>query len=104
MKDNLAEAKRFSELLDFYGRFLTPAQQQIMSDYYLCDLSLSEISENRTVSRSAVLDSIKTASKKLLSYEEKLGLAKLFEETKNKASKTQLQIIEELEGKIKNGI
>lgn len=104
MKDNLEQTKKYSSLLEFYGRLLTASQQQIMSDYYLFDLSLGEISENRKISRSAALDTIQKASKKLESFEEKLGLVKAFDESRAKSRGQALIAIEELEGKIKHGI
>lgn len=104
MKDNLESLKKYSDMLEFYGRLLTPSQRQIMSDYYLFDLSLSEISENRKISRSAALDAIKRASKKLESYEDKLGLIQAFRECKARSRGQSLTALEELEGKIKNGI
>lgn len=104
MKDNLAQTKYYSELLDFYGRLLTDSQREIMSDYYLYDLSLSEISENRAISRSAASDTIRKASKKLELYEEKMGLIKIFQSLKEQKSERQLAVITDIEGKIKNGI
>ena len=104
MKDNLAQTKYYSELLDFYGRLLTDSQREIMSDYYLYDLSLSEISENRAISRSAASDTIRKASKKLELYEEKMGLLKIFQSCKEQKSELQITLIAEIEGKIKNGI
>ncbi|MFA5421839.1 MAG: hypothetical protein WC344_03485 [Bacilli bacterium] len=104
MKDHLSEINMYSELLDFYGRLLTDAQLQIMSDYYLYDLSLAEISENRKITRSAALDAIKQASKKLDSFEAKLGLVHAFKECKQNSEGPALTALEELEGKIKNGL
>ncbi len=104
MKDNLALTKKYSELLEFYGRLLTESQRQIMSDYYLFDLSLSEISENCNISRSGALDTINKASQKLEVFEEKLNLVKSFHESKTKNRGQARAAIEELEGKIKHGI
>ena len=63
-----------NRLLDIYGRLLTKQQFEIMSDYYYCDLSLSEISELRNISRTAVSDAIKTATKKLDKFEKSTHL------------------------------
>lgn len=90
-----------NRLLDIYGRLLTKQQYEIMSDYYYCDLSLSEISEIRKISRTAVSDAIKTANKKLISFEEKVGICRVFD--KNSTDKTA-KIIEKIEEDIKNGI
>ena len=45
-----------------------------MEDYYNNDLSLSEIAENRNITRQAVRDNLIKAEKKLMEFEEKLGL------------------------------
>lgn len=90
-----------NRLLDIYGRLLTKQQYEIMSDYYYCDLSLSEISEMRKISRTAVSDAIKTSNKKLASFEEKVGICRVFD--KNNSDETA-KIIEKIEEDIKNGI
>ena len=90
-----------NRLLDIYGRLLTKQQFEIMSDYYYCDLSLSEISELRNISRTAVSDAIKTATKKLDKFEKNLGICGVFD--KNRNEKTS-EIIDKLEEDLKDGI
>ena len=90
-----------NRLLDIYGRLLTKQQFEIMSDYYYCDLSLSEISELRNISRTAVSDAIKTATKKLDKFEKSIGICGVFD--KNRDEKNA-EIIEKLEEDLKNGI
>lgn len=96
--DNVIETVRINRLLDIYGRLLTKAQYEIMSDYYQANLSLSEISDMRKISRTAVQDALKKSIEKLENCEEKLGLCRVFDEYKD--NKTA----QEIEGKIKNGI
>ena len=76
-------------LYDFYGRLLTVHQQRIYEDVVFNDLSLSEIAENEGISRQGVSDLIKRCNKALVSYEEKLGLIKKFDETKSYVKKIQ---------------
>ena len=90
-----------NRLLDIYGRLLTKQQFEIMSDYYYCDLSLSEISELRNISRTAVSDAIKTATKKLDKFEKSLGICGVFDKNRNENNK---EIINKLEEDLKNGI
>ena len=90
-----------NRLLDIYGRLLTKQQFEIMSDYYYCDLSLSEISELRNISRTAVSDAIKTATKKLDNFEKNLGICGVFDKNRNKNT---AEIIDKLEEDLKNGI
>ncbi len=63
-------------LFDLYGNLLSPRQYDAFDLYYNEDLSLSELAENLGVTRQGVLDNIRTAEKKLVNYEEKLGFAK----------------------------
>ena len=63
-------------LLDFYGVLLTDRQQNILSDYFVDDLSMAEIAENNNISKSAVSDLINRTLVQLNAYEEKLKLIK----------------------------
>ncbi len=63
-----------SLLLQTYGKLLTKVQYDFLDDYYNSDLSLSEIAENRNITRQAARDNIKKGENKLFEYEEKLGL------------------------------
>lgn len=99
--DNVKKIEKINRLLDIYGRLLTKSQYEIMSSYYYFDLSLSEISEEKNISRTAVSDAIKTATKKLENYEEKLGICRVFDESKTPENK---QVIDKLEERIKDGI
>lgn len=76
-------------LYDFYGKLLTEHQQRIYEDVVFNDFSLSEIAENEGISRQGVSDLIKRCNKSLVSYEEKLGLIKKFDETKSYVKEIQ---------------
>ena len=67
-------------LLDFYGEMLTNKQKDFLGYYYNDDLSLSEIAENEGITRQGVRDSIKRAEAQLFEMEERLGLAKRFQQ------------------------
>ncbi len=69
-------------LLDFYGDMLTEKQRAFIEYYYNDDLSLSEIAENEGITRQGVRDAIKRAEGQLFEMEERLGLAKRFEEVR----------------------
>ena len=97
----IKKALEINRLLDIYGRLLTKQQYEIMCDYYYLDLSLSEISELRKISRTAVSDAIKTACKKLDKFEKSLGICRVFDE--NRDGKND-EIIDKLEEDLKNGI
>ena len=99
--NDVKKVEKINRLLDIYGRLLTKQQYEIMSDYYYCDLSLSEISEIRKITRTAVSDAIKNATKKLENFEQKLGICKVFNSVKNADNE---QIINEIEERMKDGI
>ena len=69
-----------SVLLDFYGDMLTEKQREVIGFYYNEDLSLSEIGEFEGITRQGVRDSIKRGEAVLLEMEERLGLARRFQE------------------------
>ncbi|NLW17678.1 MAG: YlxM family DNA-binding protein [Firmicutes bacterium] len=71
---------RVYQLYDIYGQFLTPKQRQAVELYYGHDLSLAEIAEEMGTSRQAVHDLLRRSEQALQDYEEKLGLARRYEE------------------------
>ena len=76
----MAKDLRISLLLDFYGEMLTEKQREDIELYYNEDLSLGEIASFSGISRQGVRDNIKRAEGILLDLEERLGLAKRFQE------------------------
>ncbi|MBR2377552.1 MAG: DNA-binding protein [Clostridia bacterium] len=64
----------YSELYEVYKNLLTENQSEVFNLYYLCDLSLGEISEIKKISRQGVNDTLNKTRELLLDYEEKLGL------------------------------
>ncbi len=83
-------------IYDYYEELLTEKQKEYFKDYYFKNLSLSEISENKKISRNAIYKVIKETEKKLNYYEETLKLYK-------KALKIK-KIIKNLDEKIKKEI
>lgn len=73
-------------LYDFYGELLTGHQRQVYEDFVLNDLSLSEIAQERGVSRQGIHDIVKRCDKLLAEYEEKLHLVEKFLETRKRVS------------------
>lgn len=74
--------ERINMLLDFYGDMLTDRQRSFLEYYYVDDFSLAEIAENEGITRQGVRDAIKRAEAQLFEMEEKLGLAKKFQDMK----------------------
>ncbi len=70
---NVDELVRFSVLLDFYGKMLTPNQYEIARSYVDFNSSLAEIAEQTDTTRQAVGDVLHRTFKKLNEIESKLG-------------------------------
>ena len=89
-----------TKLYDYYKELFTLKQQSYFEEYYFENLSLQEISENYHVSRNAVHNQIKIVEKKLLEYEEKLGINlkkdKILELLNGKISDKIIEKIEEI--------
>ena len=64
----------YNGLYDSYNSLLTDNERKTFEDYYQEDFSLSEIAEERDISRSAVQKTLKNVLEKLDFYENKLHL------------------------------
>lgn len=103
---------RYVKLFNIYKDFLTHNQIEIVGDYFLADLSLSEIGEARNISRAAVEDAVKKSCIKLDECETKLHLLEKSEKLLKLSSKlkekclnsTEIFEIEEIEEELKYGI
>ena len=101
--NDLEKIYQINQLIDLYGSLLTRSQYEIMKDYYENDLSLSEISELRGISRTAVSDALKKAQAKLSEAERKIGIKRTIDSFKDEDEKTK-QVIDEFVKRLKNGI
>lgn len=70
-------------LFDIYKDLLTKTEQETFISYYMEDLSLSEIAENRGISKSSVGKTLNQAEEKLKEYESKLNKDKIKKELTN---------------------
>ncbi len=94
-----------NSLFEAYSSLLSETQKDILSDYYEVNLSISEIAENRNISRSAVEDALKKGTNKLIEFENKLGIvgkknqiSDILEKVKNEIKdESLLQEIEKIE-------
>lgn len=96
---------KYSNLYILYSNLLSNAQKTILEDYYLYNLSISEIATNRNISRSAVEDAINKGKKKLESLDSQINKTKilsLIEELRTSLNKEE--ILNEMERILKNGI
>ena len=63
-----------NSLFDIYKELLTTIEQATFIDYYVEDLSMQEIADNRNISKSSVGKTLKIAIEKLEDYEKKLHI------------------------------
>lgn len=71
---------QFMRLWDLYGKLLTPNQQEITDLYFNLDLTVSEIAEQKGVSRQSVSECLALCKKQLKEYDDKLGHDKMLAE------------------------
>ena len=84
-----------NKLFILYKNLLTEKQSTILEYYFGEDLSLGEISDEMSVSRQAVFDTIKRCEGILFDYESKLGLFRKETEEKQKMEKI-MSILDEI--------
>ena len=103
-----------SLLYDFYGELLNDHQKEVYEQFVLDDLSLSEIAQEKGISRQGVHDLVKRCQKTLEGYEEKLHLVEKFmsvrekvhqidtllENYENQDEKVLIQQVKKLSGEI----
>lgn len=67
----------FMRLWDIYGGLLTPTQREMTDMYFNLDLTVSEIAEQKGVSRQAVSECLAGCKKQLESYENTVHFLKI---------------------------
>ena len=73
---SLEKNLRYAKLFDLYSGLLSKNQLEIYSDFLNNDLTLSEVAENRKITRQAVKDVVSKVEQKLDEFESKLGFSK----------------------------
>ena len=107
---DIEQFERINSLLLSYGEILSSSQKEVLSAYYSFNLSISEIAEERNVSRAAVEDALKKGVKRLEELEQALKINEKRDEilkitAKIKQNPANLQSdIEDLERILTDGI
>ena len=83
----IEEKIKLNRLFDIYKNLLSEGQREVMDEYLSFDFTISEIAENLSISRQAVLDSITKAEKKLKNLEEKLSLSERLDKLEREIEK-----------------
>ena len=108
MANSLGTTLKYSDLLLLYQNLLSDTQKEILDDYFSYNLSISEIAENRNISRSAVEDAIKKGKKKLDQIEKEIGnlqvLNIIYQMKSDATDEKVIASLEEIERIMKHGI
>ena len=112
MVSELEKKNYIGSLLLIYGNMLSKTTYSRMVDFYLNDLSITEISGNENVSRNAVFESLRIGEKELIKCEDKLHLKEKYEkinslldEIEHEEDKDKMKkLISKLKGETQNGI
>lgn len=67
---------KYLQLFDAYGALLTEHQKEVCELYYMCDLSLTEIAEQKGTSKQSVSEMLAKSRALLDEYEEKLHIVR----------------------------
>lgn len=73
-EENCIKNLRCQELFDIYEKLLTEAQREVCYLHFMCDLSITEIAEQKAVSKQSVSTTIQISKQLLEEYESKLHL------------------------------
>ena len=71
---------KFLRLWDIYSPLLTPTQREITDMYFNLDLTVSEIAEQKGISRQGASECLSSVKKLLEEYEAKLGFSRMLDE------------------------
>ena len=85
--NKLDEILYINSLLDIYGECLSPQQKEILKLYFCFNLSISEIANDKQISRSAVNDALKKGEIALKNLEDKLHCYKKDQQLKTLINK-----------------
>lgn len=83
----IEEKIKLNRLFDIYKNLLSEGQREVMDEYLSFDFTISEIAENLSISRQAVLDSVTKAEKKLKNLEEKLSFSERLDKLEREIEK-----------------
>ncbi len=87
----------YLQLFDAYAPLLTEHQREVCELYYMCDLSLTEIAEQKGTSKQSVSDTLAKSRAALDEYEAKLHHVALNREADLKISEMLTRTLRALE-------
>ncbi|MCI1735166.1 MAG: DNA-binding protein [Bacilli bacterium] len=110
-RNSLQKKECYASLLALYGQLLTPSIHARMVAFYLEDFSITEISQNEHVSRTAIFQSLNIGDHELDHYEAVLHLYRrnqeclaLIEKLSQANDADREKLLGQLKGILENGI
>ena len=88
---------KYLSLFDAYAPLLNEHQREVCELYYLCDLALTEIAEQKGTSKQSVSDTLAKSRQALDEYEQKLHHVALARESDLEISRLLTRVLRALE-------
>ena len=110
--EKLEKTIRYTKLFNIYKSQLSSSQQEIINNYFFLDLSITEIANERGISRSAVEDALQKGISKLDELENEMHILekseniqqKLDELKKRALNITEIEELNDIEKELDYGI
>ena len=88
---------KYLQLFDAYGALLNEHRREVCELYYLCDLSLTEIAEQKGISKQSVSDALAQSRRLLEGYEQKLHHSEIVQSESLAVSQMLTRVLRALE-------
>lgn len=88
---------KYLQLFDAYGALLNEHRREVCELYYLCDLSLTEIAEQKGISKQSVSDALAQSRRLLEGYEQKLHHSEIVQRESLAVSQMLTRVLRALE-------
>ena len=83
----------YSRLWDIYSPLFTPTRREIADMYFNLDLTVSEIAEQKGISRQGASECLSSVKKLLDEYESKLGFSRIYKAQSARLSAVQAEAV-----------
>lgn len=88
---------KYLQLFDAYGALLNEHRRELCELYYMCDLSLTEIAEQKGISKQSVSDALAQSRRLLEGYEQKLHHSEIVQSESLAVSQMLTRVLRALE-------
>ena len=88
---------KYLQLFDAYGALLNEHRREVCELYYLCDLSLTEIAEQKGISKQSVSDALAQSRRLLEGFEQNLHHCEIVQRESLAVSQMLTRVLRALE-------